>query len=231
MSNDLQVNADRFTGFADIYDNARPQPPNKAKEIILKYLKTFPELIIDLGSGTGLSTFIWSDVARAVIGIEPSVDMINIANEKAKLYNNVSFKTGYSDNTGLDNESVDIVTCSQSFHWMNPETTINEVSRILKKQGIFAVYDCDWPPVFDWELEREYNNLFAKVKELESNKPELRNTFKSWSKENHLSNLHKSAKFQYVREIVFSNNEKCDAENLRGIMVIPKSITIYFQTR
>ena len=60
---------------------------------------------------------------------------------------NVNFVSGFSDNTGLENSSVDIITCSQSFHWMNPETTLNEASRILKKGGVFAVYDCDWPPV------------------------------------------------------------------------------------
>lgn len=43
----------------------------------------------------------------------------------------VRYISGFSDKTGLEDNSVDIVTCSQSFHWMNPETTLNEVSRIL----------------------------------------------------------------------------------------------------
>lgn len=35
MKKNLQLNADRFLGFADVYDNARPKCPEKIKEIIL----------------------------------------------------------------------------------------------------------------------------------------------------------------------------------------------------
>jgi Methylase involved in ubiquinone/menaquinone biosynthesis len=150
MENKSHINADRFLGFADVYDNARPKCPEKVKEILLKYLEKSPSVIVDLGCGTGLSTTIWSKVSNKVIGIEPSRDMIKLAREKASNLKNVNFISGFSDNTGLEDSSVDIITCSQSFHWMNPETTLNEASRILKKGGIFAVYDCDWPPVCNW---------------------------------------------------------------------------------
>ena len=41
--------------------------------------------------------------------------------------------------------SADIVTCSQSFHWMEPEPTLAEIARILRPGGVFAAYDYDWP--------------------------------------------------------------------------------------
>ena len=120
MKENLQLNADRFLGFADIYNNARPKCPEKVKKIMQKYLGKTPDVVVDLGCGTGLSTRTWSSVSNKVIGIEPSAD---------------------------------IITCSQSFHWMNPEKTLKEVSRILKKGGVFATYDYDWPPVCNWEAE------------------------------------------------------------------------------
>ncbi|OPJ58644.1 class I SAM-dependent methyltransferase [Clostridium chromiireducens] len=212
MKDNLHLNADRFKGFADVYNNARPECPEKVIEILLKYLGESPSVVIDLGCGTGLSTRIWSDVSKKVIGIEPSDDMIKIAIEQALDLNNVKFVSAFSDNTGLNDSSVDIVTCSQSFHWMNPETTLNEVSRILKDGGVFAVYDCDWPPVCNWEAELEYNKLFEKVNEIESTYEGIKDSFVRWDKENHLSNIKNSNKFRYVREIVFSNTEMCNAQ-------------------
>lgn len=212
MKNNLHINANRFLGFANVYDNARPKCPEKVKEILLKYLGKSPSVVVDLGCGTGLSTTIWSEVSNKIIGIEPSKDMIKLAIEKASDLENVNFVSGFSDNTGLENSSVDIITCSQSFHWMNPETTLNEASRILKKGGVFAVYDCDWPPVCNWEAEFEYKKLFEKVTEIESTYPNVKDSFIKWDKENHLSNIKNSLNFRYVREIVFSNTEICNAQ-------------------
>lgn len=212
MRENLQINADRFLGFADIYDSVRPKCPEKVKEILLRYLGKNPYIVVDLGCGTGLSTIIWSDISNKVIGIEPSNDMIKLAREKAFDLDNVNFVSAFSDNTGLEDSSVDIITCSQSFHWMNPESTLNEVARILKKGGIFAVYDCDWPPVCNWEAEAEYNKLFDKVKEIEATYSNVKDSFIKWDKENHLSNIKNSMNFRYVREIVFSNTEICNAQ-------------------
>jgi len=212
LQNDIQKNADRFTGFADVYDTTRPKSPEKVKEIILRYLGKKPSVVVDLGCGTGLSTLMWSGVATEVIGIEPSQDMITIALQKAKHVDQVRFITGFSDATGLEDDSVDIVTCSQSFHWMEPEKTLEEVSRILKKNGVFAVYDCDWPPVCHWEAEKAYMLLFDKVNEFELARPELKEQYKSWPKDKHLMNIKKSDKFQFAREIVFSTTEPCDAK-------------------
>lgn len=91
MENNLHVNADRFFGFADVYDNARPKCPEKVKAILLKYLGKSPSVVVDLGCSTGLSTTIWSEVSNKVIGIEPSKDMIKLAREKASDLENVNF--------------------------------------------------------------------------------------------------------------------------------------------
>lgn len=217
MQKNLQLNAERFLGFADVYDNARPKCPEKVKEIIVKYLGNTPSLVVDMGCGTGLSTTIWSEVSSKVIGIEPSTDMIKIAKEKSSGLDNVVFISAFSDNSGLNNNCADVITCSQSFHWMNPEATLNEVSRILKKGGVFAVYDCDWPPVCNWEAEFEYHKLFEKVKGIESAHPDIKDSFVRWDKDRHLTNIKNSGKFRYVREIVFSNSENCNAQRFIAI--------------
>lgn len=67
-----QNNADRFSGFADIYENARPKVPRYPVDVICRYLGGAPRLVVDMGCGTGLSSEVWQGVSERIIGIEPS---------------------------------------------------------------------------------------------------------------------------------------------------------------
>lgn len=210
-----EINADRFIGFADIYENSRPTVPAHAIEIITDYLGKTPDTVVDMGCGTGLSTRAWEGKCGKVIGIEPSEDMLNIA--KTKSGGSASFVKAYSDNTGLPDNSADVVFCSQSFHWMNPQDTLSEVDRILKKGGIFAAVDCDWPPVCNANAEIAYMNLFNKVRVIEEGNKDIRETFHRWDKNKHLKNLIESGYFKYCREIVFDNCEECSIERFLAL--------------
>ena len=92
--------------------------------------------------------------------------MVKIASGKAAEGNEITFRIGDSSKIGLANGSADIITCSQSFHWMEPGSTIAEASRVLSHGGVFAAYDCDWPPTADWMAEKEYKKLIKRCNEV-----------------------------------------------------------------
>ena len=48
-----EINADRFIGFADVYENSRPAVPAHAIEIITNYLGKTPETVVDWGAERG----------------------------------------------------------------------------------------------------------------------------------------------------------------------------------
>lgn len=221
MSNDTNYSSvKRFSGFADIYDKHRPETPFTVVDILLGYLQREPSLVVDLGCGTGLSTFIWKDYSKNVIGIEPNLDMLNMAKNKLQLssgINNISFQQGISNNLILESNSVDIVTCSQSFHWMEPISTLKEVSRVLVDGGIFAAYDNDWPPSVDWLIEDEYIKLLKKVYEVIDATSEEHEKATHWNKSEHLKRIKDSNRFRFSKEIVFHNVEKSDAERYIGL--------------
>ncbi len=209
-----EINADRFLGYAKLYENSRPVIPETAIEIMLNYLDKQPEIIVDLGCGTGLSTYAWLGKCKNIIGIEPSEDMIKIAKSKS---GNIRFIKAYAHETGLPDNMADIVVCSQSFHWMNPQDTLHEVNRILCDNGIFVTIDCDWPPVCNLKLEMAYNKLLNKVHAIERDNSDISGTFNRWSKDKHLQNIWDCSYFSYAREIVFHSMEKCDADRFIGI--------------
>ena len=214
---DIEKGFERFLGYAEIYDDGRPKLPSKVIEILKIYLNQEINTIVDIGCGTGLSTEICTQFSNNVIGIEPSIDMLNKA--KAKENEKMRFMQGYGEKTGLDDECAEIVICSQAFHWMEPETTLKEIHRILKKCGIFAAIDADYPPVINKELEQFNIYLNKKTASIE-------NCENKWisQKTNHLNNIKKSGLFEYSREICFSNIEKYNQERYKKFLLSQSSM-------
>lgn len=213
-------NIDRFLGFQDEYDRHRPEAPEMIIKLLTDYLGGRPSLVTDIGCGTGLSTFLWKDAADKIIGIEPNPDMLGKALEKLNRIDDarsLSFIQGYSNQLPLTSDSVDIVTCSQSFHWMEPVSTLQEISRVLRKGGVFAAYDCDWPLALEQNVEQRYNQLISKSEELLASLLPDADRAHKWDKEGHLSRIQSSGGFSFAREIVFHNTEACDAQRYIGL--------------
>jgi SAM-dependent methyltransferase len=159
----LDANAQRFSGFADLYDAVRPVPPAVLADVITSYAGGRPQLVIDLGSGTGLSTRWAATWSATAIGVEPSADMCERATA-ATAESNVSYRSGWSNATGLADGSADVVLAVQALHWMDPTSTFVEVARLLRPGGVFAAIDCDWPPsVGDARAEQAWHTARATV--------------------------------------------------------------------
>lgn len=105
-------NVQRFSGFEDTYDRHRPEAPEEVVTLLTGYLSRRPSLVVDLGCGTGLSSFVWKDAADRIIGVEPNDDMRGKA--LAKLHSlteqganghahsgAITFVSGYSNQLAL----------------------------------------------------------------------------------------------------------------------------------
>ena len=200
-------------GFAAGYDSHRPSPPAALLDVLCVEAQVErPGLVVDLGSGTGLSTRAWAARADEVVGVEASPEMRAQA-EAATSLGNVRFVQAYAQETGLPDGVADIVTCSQSFHWMEPEPTLAEAARILRPGGVFAAYDYDWPPVVHWEVEAAFEELLLRVGRLRSGpRGRLR-----YSKEGHLERMRSSSHFRHPREVVLHSRERGSAERVVGM--------------
>jgi ubiquinone/menaquinone biosynthesis C-methylase UbiE len=216
----MKPSVERFTGFADVYDLVRPSPPEAIADLLLQLAKLESAgRVVDLGCGSGLSMMMWVGKTRSIIGVEPSGDMRREAEKRCSALfprATVEWSSAEADATQIAQESVDIITASQSFHWMNPETTLPEVARILRPGGVFAAIDCDWPPSILPELDLAYNECVAKADHPKYREVRLARV-QSWSKHQHLDNIRRSGCFRIVRESTFHKIELGDAERLVGL--------------
>ena len=219
-----EISIERFTGYTGIYDLYRPKPPAALTDLLLDIMNTeHAHTVTDLGCGTGLSTVIWADKADRIIGIEPNNDMRNKA-MNANYHKSIRYVNGTSYDTGLKDRSVDVVTCSQSFHWMEPKATLKECGRILKKKGLLAVYDNDWPPLIEPECDRAYRELFRQVRSIFKDRKDCLPKEKQYPKEKHLENIERSGIFDFVREMIMHNTEICDYDRFVGIALSQGSV-------
>ena len=217
----MRDSSEVWTGKASSYDRARPTPPPALLDLLTQVIDLpHPALVVDVGSGTGLSTAIWGERAELVIGIEPNVDMRKEALHKVEDHPfaaHIEYREGVAHQTGLPDGCADIVTAAQSFHWMEPTATLAEIARILRPGGLFAAYDCDSPPAIHWELDRLAQEVGSRLVELvrERGLPE---NLKIWSKDRHLDRMRESSHFRFTREVLLHHIEQGDAARFLEMM-------------
>lgn len=208
-------------GFAQGYDSHRPSPPTALLDVLcLEAQAERPHVVVDLGSGTGLSTRAWADRADEVVGVEASPEMRDQA-EAATAAENVRFVQAYAQETGLPDAGADIVTCSQSFHWMEPEPTLAEAARILRPGGVFAAYDYDWPPVVHPDVEAAFETMVERIGMRRALEGQPRHT-----KDMHLERIRQSGHFRFAREIVLHSRDRGTAARIVGMALSLGPLTV-----
>lgn len=214
----VEANIERWRGFADAYDRHRPTPPDMLLEWITRY--AYPDeahrerpVVVDVGAGTGLSTFVWKPRARLVIGVEPSDDMIRVARSRSSADDsNVRFLRALATATGLPDRIADIVTCSQSLHWLEPRGTFTEVSRLLRPGGVFAAYDYDWPPgTGSARADGAYESFMERATQIETTM-HIPLRAHLYRKNEHLERMRQSGQFAFVRELLVHQEIEGDAD-------------------
>lgn len=202
-------------GFARRYDRYRPRTPGALTKTLLQLARVEKAaLVVDLGAGTGLSTRPWAELAERVVGIEPNEEMYAQATEQTQAAN-VEYVVAFSHDIGLPGGRADIVTCSQSLHWMEPGPTFAEAARMLRPGGVFAVYDYDVPPACDWEVEAAFAAFMQRRRAIRAARG-IRAGSESWPKENHLERMRQSGCFRYCREFVVHSVEEGGVERIVG---------------
>lgn len=203
--------------FTESYDRYRPRPPAALLDLLCLLAGVDrPRLVVDLGSGTGLSTRAWAGRAKRVVGVEPHADMRAVAEARG----GADYVEGNSGATGLPDGCADLVTCSQSLHWMEPEPTFAEAARILRPGGVFAAYDYDPVPV----VHPEVDAAFAAVLERGKTLRDTTGRISPWTsrhplwKAEHLDRIRASGRFRFARELVMHSVEDGDADRVLGLV-------------
>ena len=101
-----------------------------------------PASIVDVGCGNGnlIDCITKTYPGATIFGVDLSEESFGPARQRFDGCNNVRFKVGSFDRLPFDDNSVDLVTCTEVLEHTFPETftsAFTEVRRVLKKNGYF----------------------------------------------------------------------------------------------
>ncbi len=142
-----------FDNQAAVYDETNTiyysKLPKKSCVDVTKKLKGIKyDRLLDVGCGTGYLIDLLKKQKNAVYhGIDISPKMLEMA--KMKFDNTVVLTEGSADSLPYTDEQFDVVTCVQSFHhYPEPEKSIQEAYRVLKKGGLYIISDTGCNNIF-----------------------------------------------------------------------------------
>ena len=109
---------------------------------------------LDVGCGTGCSTFALKKYCDYVVGIDSSIEMLQQApNQPAVHYLNAS-----GEKIPILDNSIDVVTIAGSLSYMDRELLVKEINRICRQDAEIIVYDFE-VDLSDFESQFDLTNL------------------------------------------------------------------------
>jgi SAM-dependent methyltransferase len=128
-------NSPDYSSYAMQYAQSRPGYPEKLF-VYLASLVEQHELAWDCATGNGQAALSLTKFFKKIIATDISSDQINHAIK----HQQIEYKVCSAEQSGLDNNSIDLVTIASAIHWFNLDRYYNEVQRIIKSGGILAAW-------------------------------------------------------------------------------------------
>lgn len=126
---------DYFSKDSEEYVRFRPGYPAE----LFSYLSSIADQhqkAWDCATGTGQSAVSLSDYFSEVIATDASKTQIKNAEKK----HGITYQVATAEDSNIEDNSIDLITVSQAFHWFNIEAFSKEANRVLKDKGVISVW-------------------------------------------------------------------------------------------
>ncbi|MFA3782182.1 methyltransferase domain-containing protein [Melioribacteraceae bacterium 4301-Me] len=126
---------DYFSKQANIYSVNRPTYPRELFEYLASITPS-KKIALDCATGNGQAAVSLAEFFESVKAIDASQKQL----QNAKARPNVEYKLSTAEKTDFPNDYFDLITVAQALHWFDIEKFFNEAKRILKPNGIIAIF-------------------------------------------------------------------------------------------
>jgi len=148
---------DHFSGRSSSYAEFRPTYPDSLFSFLADCCSTH-NLAWDCATGNG-------QAARALtpyFGRVVASDASNAQILAADTHPNIEFRIARAEASGLDDDSIDLITVAQAAHWFEVSAFLDEAQRVLVSGGVLAIWSYATCLVNE-ECDAVINELYAEI--------------------------------------------------------------------
>ncbi len=126
---------DYFSTQAKEYSKYRPKYPDELFSF-LSSLVSEHNTAWDCATGNGQAAIGLEPYFEKIIATDPSSAQI----EHAELHQKIEYRIASAENSGLESDSIDLLTVATAIHWIDTDKFYPEAKRIIKNGGVLAVW-------------------------------------------------------------------------------------------
>jgi SAM-dependent methyltransferase len=135
MSDTSHRAKDLFSRHSSEYARFRPRYPEGLYEYLAARCQT-KHLAWDCGTGNGQAAVGLARYFEKIIATDPSASQL----ANAQGHPRIQYEVAPAEAAPLENESADLVTVAQAFHWFDPSGFFSETKRVLRPGGVVAIW-------------------------------------------------------------------------------------------
>ena len=151
-------NAGLFSTVAREYANFRPGYPPELFSWLAR-ISSSREAVWDCGCGSGQASVALGEHFAVVHATDLAPEQI----DAAKPHPRVRYSVAPAENSGLPDQSVDLVTVAQALHWFDVTAFCAEAVRVARPGALLAVWNYPRPQFVDAELDRRFFTFYSQV--------------------------------------------------------------------
>jgi SAM-dependent methyltransferase len=123
-------------------------PPDFFARVIPWGVGVAGQELLDLGTGTGTLARGFAMRGCRVTGLDLSAELMAQARELDREAGvEVRYVEARAEKTGLPQDSFDVITAGQCWHWFKRDVAANEARRLLRANGVLVIAHFDWLPL------------------------------------------------------------------------------------
>ncbi|MGD8784787.1 MAG: class I SAM-dependent methyltransferase [Thioalkalispiraceae bacterium] len=148
---------DHFSGHSQTYARFRPGYP---EQLFYHLSQLAPALhrAWDCATGTGQSALQLAKYFQQVIATDASANQIN----NAAPQKHVEFRVATAEDSGIDSNTVELVTVAQALHWFDLSAFEREAQRVLVDKGVLAAWSYNLLTI-NPKIDRMINYLYSEL--------------------------------------------------------------------
>ena len=148
---------DHFSGASSDYQRNRPTYPAALFEFLAAQTPAH-QCAWDCATGTGQAAQMLARHFAHVIATDASTTQIASAVPDPR----IDYRVATAEASGIESESVDLITVAQALHWFDIPAFFHEARRVLKPRGIIAVWSYNLLTI-EPAIDAVINHLYGPV--------------------------------------------------------------------